>query len=141
MSDNGDWMQALADYDPFCFKKADGRFLMCKTYEEAYVELLSRLMEQCPAGYIDIVVFLVDNCSMKYNFALTYIPQFEKLGCNVKNDRDWDGVVVVDWKKVEEYELALECIARGMHLLLGTEFNRDMFKSALTRFRMKNKLF
>ena len=133
--------EALADYDPFCFKKADGRFQMFKTYSDAYLELLQRLKDQFPAGYIDIIVFLVDNCSMKYNYALSYLPQLERLGCNVRNDRDWSGVVLVNWKKFDDSVFALERIAQGMHLILGTEFNRDMFKNAVERFKLKNKIF
>lgn len=136
-----DFARALAEYNPFCFKKNDGHFLMFKDYEEVYVALLDRLFEQFPGGYIDLCVFCVDNCSMKFTFAQNYLPQWEALGCNPSHVEGWAGEVLVSWKALDDYGYLLENIAKGLHLILGTTFNRDMFMGALNRFRLKHKLY
>lgn len=116
-------------YNPFGFKDAKGRIMVFRTYEDAYSELLMRIYKAGPI-MVDAVLF----CSEQLGMTLSESKKFVALWrgyCGVA-----DPQFLFDWQHGgKDRDMKLEQFARGMHLLSETKLNKDMFLSALNRFK------
>lgn len=127
-----DLAELIEVYNPFGFKTPDRVIMMFPTYEECYGELLDRLYLQFPR-YVDLVLFCVDNLDMSNMDAVRFIKSWRSFCI--------DEQFMIDWKGGgTERDSQLEKVARGMHTLSGTKFNKDMFKMALEKFKIKNQI-
>ena len=64
-----EFFELMKEHNPFAFKKPDGKVCIVKSYVEAYEELLERIYAQAPRGYLDCVLFVMDNCAMSKSYA------------------------------------------------------------------------
>lgn len=133
-SANIDLGEFLELYNPLAFKDARGNIMYFKTYVEAYEELFDRLYKAGPY-MIDAVVFCMDNYGMKIQDAQRFVNSWQRY-IDVQKQ-----YFLIDWKTGgKERDLQLEKFARGLHLLLESKFNKDMFLCALDKMKEKLKI-
>lgn len=124
----------IEEYNPFAFKNGRNTIMVFRTYEEAYYELLNRIYKAGPI-MVDAVLFAVDTWGM----SVADGQRFVELWKNVTGIKDQ--FFLFDWKHGgKERDDLLERFAKGCHLLSETRFNKDMFLSALSRFKEKMKI-
>lgn len=124
-----DIAELVERYNPFGFKDERSRIMVFRTYDEAYYELISRVYKAGPI-MVDIDLFLVDNLGMTLAEAKKFFALWR--GCSGATDP----IFLFDWQNGgKDRDQKLEQICKGMHLLSETKFNRDMFLSALNRFK------
>lgn len=126
-----DFADFIEKYDPFGFKDKDGSFMCFDTYEKAYLELFERIYKAGPK-MVDAVLFVCDNLGMRIADAQRFVALWKPV-CGQSEDEfffSWtneDGCLYTN----------LERFARGMHLVTETKFNKDMFLSAVEKFKIK----
>lgn len=121
----------LLERNPLAFKDAKSHIMYFETYREAYYELLLRLYKAGPK-YVDLVLFVMDTYGMTKSDAERWVGRWRSLGVNTQE-------VLINWYKVEGADLSedkrlIEKIAKCLHTLVESKFNRDMFMSAWDEF-------
>lgn len=132
-----EFIELMKEHNPFVFKNEKGKPCVFKTYSDAYYEMCERIYKQAPRGYLDCVLFLVDNCGMVKNQAEGFLENFVKLGALSKDD---EGLCMIYWSDKVQSEQILERIAKSLHWIIETEYNRSMFLDGLMRFRYNYNL-
>lgn len=134
--------EAMAEHNPFFFRDEKNRFCYFRDNSQVYLELLERLYKQAPKGYIDLVLFLVDNCNMERSDAESFLVNFYRSAAlNKHTTLGMEGVCLVDWSNIDTSRKELEGIAAGLHWITETSFNKSMFNSGFNQFKLKMNLF
>ena len=127
-----DLAELIEVYNPFGFKTPNRVIMIFPTYEECYMEMLNRMYQSFPR-YVDLVLFCVDNLDMPHLDAERFIRGWRSLSVGAE--------FLIDWKEGgKERDHILENVARGLHTISGTTFNKDMFYMALEKFKIQNNL-
>ena len=131
---NIDIAQFIELYNPLAFKDTSGSIMYFKTYADCYKELLERIYKSGPY-LIDCVVFCMDNYGMKIQDAKRFVNSWQRY---VGLGEDF---VLIDWKNGgKARDVQLEQVARALHLLSETKFQKDMFLFALSEMKEKLKV-
>lgn len=139
---NEDFFRIMEEHNPFYFRDKREHFIMFKDYSLLYEAMMERLYEQAPLGYIDLVLFLTDQCHMGQLEAADFLQNFHRSGAIDRRDpKGAAGVVMVDWKDVDTYKDTFANIAKGLHWLMETQFNPSMFNQGFNMFKLKYKMF
>lgn len=130
-----DLQTLIEEHNPFAFKDVKRKICFFENFSGAYLALLERLFEQFPKGYIDMVLFVVDNCDMEHEDACRFVDNMKKAGYKLNPS-------VIDWYEGGlERDKMLKSIAIGMHDISETSFNEGLFMAALNMFMVKYKIF
>ncbi len=126
-----DIAEFIENYNPFGFKDKNGCLMCFDTYEKAYLELFERIYNAGPK-MVDAVLFVCDNLGMRIADAQRFVALWKPVTGQADDEyffswTDEDGCLL----------RSLENFARGMHLISETKFNKDMFLSAVEKFRIK----
>lgn len=125
-----DITELIEQYNPFAFKDGKGRIMAFPSYNQAYYELFSRLYKAGPK-MVDAVLFAIDTWGMSLQDAQRFIASWKMVVGQESSD------FFFDWQHGgAERDKTLERFAKGMHLISETKFNSDMFRDALTRFKI-----
>ena len=139
---NEDFFRIMEEHNPFYFRDKREHFCIFKDYSALYEAMLERLYEQAPLGYIDLVLFLTDYCHIGQLEAADFLQNFHRAGAiDRREPKGASGVVLVDWKDIDAYKEKFECIAKGLHWLMETQFNQSMFNQGFNMFKAKHHLF
>ena len=121
----------IAEHNPFGFRDEYGEPCYYPSYYEAYLELMRRLYMYFFGGYIDMALFLYDNCGLKLDIGSTVTRKWRLYGYT-------SDPCEINWKVAAIRDRILEAIARGMHDLTETPFKAELYKIALTKFKLDN---
>lgn len=139
---NEDFHRFMEEHNPFYFRDAREHFCTFVDYAKAYEGMLDRLYEQAPKGYIDLVLFLTTYVHMERKQAERFLDNFYRSGAlNRSDSAGYNGICLVDWKRIDDYRDLLERIATGLHWITESKFNRSMFNQGLNMFKLKMKMF
>ena len=133
------FFELMQEHNPFLLKDEKKKVMMFNDYGDAYCELLSRLYEQAPRGYIDLVLFLTTNQDMPLKYAEQFMEHFVDCGA-LKPELRVEAMVIVNWKDMEGQMRILESLMIGFHWLTETTFNKAHFLHGITKFKIKNQL-
>lgn len=117
----------ILEHNPFVFRDEKDHFCYFKNLALVYKELFERMFKRFPKGYIEMSLFLVEECHFELQDAKDFVHSWMKLG--YKGDP-----VVINWEAPAMRDVTLRQIVQGMHTLPETEFNESMFRSALNLF-------
>lgn len=118
-------------YNPLCLEDENGVIMLFETYGKCYKELLKRLFLAYPAGYVDLSLFLV------YQYPMRLVDA-ERAVFNMKSYGVVEDQLIIDWYKGGRYrDLLLESFVQGVHGMLGTKFQKDMWLGALASFKQE----
>lgn len=124
----------IEQYNPLALKDAKGTVMYFKTYADCYEELLDRLYKSGPY-MIDCVVFCMDTYGMKIQDAKRFVNSWQRY-VDISED-----FVLIDWLSGgKTRDQQLEKVARALHLLTETKFQKDMFLYALLKMKEKLKV-
>jgi hypothetical protein len=130
-----DFETIICEHNPFALKEADGKVSLFQDYSGAYFEVIRRLMEQCPRGYVEMALFLHDNCSCELPYARMLVSSWCNLGYT-------EEVMLIRWDNGDGCrDRKLKLIMTCLHTISGTSFKEDLFKIAIEKMKIKNKLF
>lgn len=139
---NEEFMRMMEDHNPFFFRDKRERFCVFKDYAGAYLAMLERLYEQAPAGYIDLVLFMMHYCHMDRQSAEDFQQNFFRSGAlDNRSLLGLQNVVMIDWRNIDAYVDKLKGIACGLHWLTESKYNSSFFNQAINMFKAKMKLF
>lgn len=123
-----DLSEIIEQHNPFFMKSPKGKICYFEDYVAVYLKTLRLLREQFPKGYIEMVLFLNDNCKTGISYGRELVRGWKREG--------YEGdPVLVEWNSngVERY-YTLRLLMKCLHTLSGTSFKEDMFKVALEKF-------
>lgn len=122
-----DFETLICEHNPFGMKEPDGKVCIFQDYSQVYSETIRRLREKHPRGYVEMALFLHENCSAPIQYARQLVAQWRGLG--YKGDP-----IQIRWNsEVDGRDNQLRLIMRCLHTLSGTSFKEDMFKIALEK--------
>lgn len=127
------FVEAMRTYNPLAFKKPDGQVEVYKDWCCAYVEMLERCYTAAPKGYLDCLLFLIDNYGMNRGYAKSFLVNFIKSGALDDETEFPFGVILVDWKG--DFEEQMRRFAVGLHNVTETRLQNDKFKEAVRIFK------
>ena len=136
---NNEFFELMADRNPFLFKSDKGKVLLFDDYSDAYCELLCRMYDASPRGYLDLVLFLHNNEDFPNPYAEDFLVHFYDSGALPKSAQPL-GVVMIDWDDVDGQMYLLECLMVGFHWLTETSFDKEMFLSGVMKFMNKKEV-
>lgn len=137
MSD--EFFELMERVNPFAFKDEKGKICVFKDYSEAYLDCIDKLRQMGFGGWVDLVVFMNKHCGFEMADAERFMKHFENSGALSKNDySNKTGLVQIDWTDYKDMQRVLPRIMCGLHWVLETKFNPDMFKHALDRWCVLN---
>lgn len=135
------FFELLEQVNPFAIKEPNGKIKVYKDYAAAYLDVMSRMYADSPRGYLDIPLFLTRHCGMELKQAKDFMENFYRSGALNKGDSVSEvDVALIDWS---DYQFLLHYLPKffsGLHWILETKFQKDMFLLALQRFCLKNKI-
>lgn len=125
-------MEELVEvYNPMVLRDEKGVIMTFADYSECYFELIKRLYGT-GGHYVDFVLFVVETWGMPEVDAVRFVRTWHSLVDFTK-----EGFVVVDWKHGgKERDKMIEGVVKCCHTLAETKFDRDMFLSALNKFKL-----
>lgn len=133
------FFEVMEQVNPFAIKEANGKIKVYKDYAAAYQDVMTRMHEDSRRGYLDIPLFLTRHCGMELRQAKDFLENFYRSGALKKGDSvAEEGVALIDWS---DYQFLLRYLPKffcGLHWILETKFQNDMFLLALQRFCIKN---
>lgn len=136
--ENMHFVEAMRTYNPLAFKKADGQVEVYPDWCPAYVEMLERCYQAAPKGYLDCLLFLIDNYGMTRNYALSFLDNFKKSGALDSVSELPSGVMLINWHG--DFEEQMRRFAVGLHNVTETLLQNDKFKEAVRQFRYNHNL-
>lgn len=126
-----DFETLIMKHNPLAFKTASGDIAYFNDYVDVYVELFTRLYMQFGKGYVDMVVFIVDNCGLPSLEAERYVKRMQQR----------EGVpdpCLIDWSMGGlERDRTLLKLARGLHDMTDTALSSASFHTALGIWKEK----
>lgn len=130
-------------YNPFAFKKSNGKICSYKNYCEAYKAALVSMLSDSKRGYLDIVLYLMRYCGMERRQAVDYLDCFRTTGV-LTNSQDDDfskhGVVMIDWSDEKSLRVVLPRFLQALHLILETNYEQSSFEEAWPWLKKKIKM-
>lgn len=126
--DKEDMAVIIEEHNPFFLKKQNNRICFFKDYIELYLYVLRKLREQFPKGYIEMALFLCDNCGTGITYGHELVRGWKKSGY----DSD---PILIEWngdKTVRNLQLKL--IMTCLHTLSGSRFDEALFKISIEKF-------
>lgn len=117
----------VLEHNPFVFRDEKDRFCYFKNLTLVYKELFERLFKRFPQGYIEMSLFLVEECHFELQDAKDFVRKWLKVGYNGDPIR-------IKWELPTFRDIALRQIVQGMHMLPETKFDESQFRSALNLF-------
>lgn len=139
---NESFFEAMEHYNPFCIKDAFGRVKSFKTYEDAYLDILKRMLMDSPRGYLDVQLFLTRHCGLSNMHAADFIDNFYKEGALRRGvEPDGHQVVMIDWSDEDWLRGYLPKFMRSLHWLLETHYDSEMFGRAFDKFYRTKSFF
>lgn len=129
--DLGDFLVAR---NPLAFKDEKNTIMYFQTYKEAYEEMLERLYKAGPV-YVDLVLFAMDTYGMEKKDAEQFVRKFWSIGLKEQE-------LLLNWQSEAPSERArlreqLAKVAKGLHMLVESKFQSDMFLAAFDAFMVK----
>lgn len=126
--DKEDLAVIIEEHNPFFLKKAKGRICFFKDYSELYLYVLRKLREQYPKGYIEMALFLCDNCGTDIKYGTELVRGWKKTGYE-------SDPILLEWNGDKATRnLQLRLIMVCLHTLSGTRFNQELFNIAIEKF-------
>lgn len=122
-----DFAEMMEKYNPFALKNEKSEIKMFESYKDVYEYTLKRLYEKYPRGYIDLVLFVHEECGIPFADAEREVKGWRKV-CP-------ESIHLVEWhKKDAARDNDLRSIMFGFHLITETNFDERQFKEALLYF-------
>ena len=119
-----DFAEMMEKYNPFALKNEKSEIMMFENYRKVYEYTLKRLYEKYPRGYIDLVLFVHEECGIPFADAEREVKGWRKYCAN--------SVTLVEWKKADmARNNELRNILFSLHLITETSFNEVEFKQSL----------
>lgn len=120
----------MEKHNPFAMKDAENNVLYFEHYEDAYLNVMKVLRKECPKGYVDLVLFLVEHCGMDKPCAEDYLKDMRKVDFDFFNNQ----FVIIDWLHVKREKDKFELILQGLHMITETRFLEGEFGKAWEHF-------
>lgn len=118
-----DFCDMMEKYNPFALKNEKSEIMLFDTYKEVYEYTMKRLYDKYPRGFIDLVLFVHEECGIPFADAEREVKSWRKFFDKPE--------LLLDWNQPENREYLLRKILFSLHLLTETDFNEVMFKQAL----------
>lgn len=136
MSD--EFFEVMEKVNPFAFKDEKGKICIFKDYRAAYLYGIEKMYAMSMGGWLDLVLFMCTHCGFSLPDAVRFMESFERSGALTASDEsDKTQLVQIDWTDYKDMQRVLTRVFNGLHWILETKFNNDMFRSALDTFCAK----
>ena len=136
------FFEAMERYNPFCIKDSFGRVRSFKNYEDAYLDILKRMVMDSCRGYLDVQLFLTRHCGMSNAHAADFMKNFFREGALREGvEPDMHQVALIDWSDEDWLRSYLPKFMRALHWLLETHFDPPSFNRAFDRFYRSKSFF
>lgn len=123
--------EMLEVYNPMVLRDEKGVIMSFADYSECYFELIKRFYG-VGGPYVDLVLFVVETWGLSEVDAVRFVRTWHSLV-----DFPKEGFVVVDWMNGgKERDKMIEGVVNCCHTLTKTKFDRNMFLSALNKFKL-----
>lgn len=121
--------EIMMAYNPFGFKKEDGKVCMFNSYADVYEYTMKKLYEKFPKGYVDLSLFIHEMCGMPLDEAESIVKGFRIQGVS-------DVMFQPELWRVDGMMMShtLVKIMQALHCITETEFDSMMFQAALDNF-------
>lgn len=121
-------------YDPFLLGTADGRIIPFADYERMYLHTIKECWRSSQGGWLDVVLFLYENCLLSYSQAKTIVYSTTTIMLT-------EGVKIIIWEGSKaNAEYNMEKFIQWLHALSDTEYKPAMFNAAWKIFVEGNNL-
>lgn len=116
--------EMIEKYNPFAFKDAKGEAMLFSDYGEVYKYLFKTLAEECPAGYVDLPLFMHKRTGMPLADCKSFVRSWWKK----------DEVVRLDWTFFPQVRSFLIELATMFHKISETAIDHEKLQMRLQVF-------
>lgn len=128
-----DFVDIIEKHNPFGFKDKDGTVCIFRDYSEVYLETMNRLLEQHPRGYIELALFVSENCGIPLKDAADIVKSWVRRG-------DIEEPLLVRWDDGDGMLCkTMRDIMVKLHNISETHFCLPMFNIAFDNFQEAHK--
>lgn len=114
----------IEKYNPFAFKDAKGEAMLFSDYGKVYEYLFKTIAEECPAGYIDIPLFMNKRTGMPLLDCKRFVNTWWKK----------DEVVHLDWTFFPDVRAFLIELVTMFHKISETAVDHEKLQMRLAVF-------
>lgn len=115
----GNFVDMIVKYNPFGLKSQNGEPQFYETRYDNYLDVVKRLKEASPRGFLDVPLFLHENTGMPIDYCQRLVSE------NYKNGIEEEIFVV--WDDGSAGEIWLKRILEMLHSISGTELDKEAY--------------
>lgn len=130
INDLGDYIEK---YNPFMFKDKKNTILYFDNYKKVYDFTLEAIATDCPKGFFDLGLFMMEHCGMDDKTAKDYCDRAQKLFPLFYLRK----IVMLDYDNLLREKPVYESIIKALHLITETEFSHEAFDWSFSEYLKK----